>query len=208
MTLEEALKGITDPDIRQFIQTMITNQNSYITKLETQLKETSKPATQSGVDEITAKYLEKNMRRDVIAEAEKQILSEVDPKVYEAVKPDFMEFLEKSMKKENTTVEFAVDAFSLVLGRCYRIKGHAVNNIGKGTTPTTTPTQQTTIGTNSNQVQNVQNILSNQPPIMTHNDSSAAGGLPNSTSTPIKNTRDAFASLKNRFNQTGGSRFQ
>lgn len=208
MTLEEALKGITDPNVKQFFQTMIANQNSYITKLENQLKETSKPATQSGVDDITAKYLEKNMRRDVIAEAEKQILSEVDPKVYEAVKPDFMEFLEKNMEKKNTTVEFVVDAFSLVLGRCYRIKDHEVNKVGKAVTPTSTPTSQTTISSNSNQVQNVQNILSKQPPIMTANDSSAGSGLPGTQGNSIKSTRDAFASLKNRFNNSGGSRFQ
>lgn len=208
MTLEEALGKVTDPEVKQFLQKMIGDQNSYITKLETQLKDTSKSASPTGVDSVTAKYLEKNMRRDVIADAEKQILAEVSPQVYEAIKPDFMGFLDKNMKKENTTVEYVVDAFSLVLGRCMRVKDHAVNKVGKADNPISTPTPNTVIGTNSNQVKDVQNILAQQPPVMTGQDTNAGTGLPGTQGVPIKNTRDAFSKLKDKFGQMGGSRFQ
>lgn len=208
MTLEEALAKVTDADAKATLQKIITDQNKYIGQLEQNLK-AAKPAT--GVtDDITLKYLEKNMRRDVIAEAVNIIKQEVSDEVYNAVESDYMEFLDKTLKKENTTVEFCTDAFSLVLGKCLRKKDHPVNQIGKGTTPqSTTPTPQTGAATNGQSVATVQNIIKNQPPIITDRDITGGSnqGVPSNETQP-KNTRDAFKTLKERFGQVGGNRFQ
>ena len=207
MTLEEALAKVTDQEAKATLQKIITDQNKYIGQLE-QISKAAKPAT--GVtDDITLKYLEKNMRRDVIAEAVNIIKQDVSDEVYNAVEPDFMAFLDKTMKKENTTVEFCTDAFSLVYGKCLRKKDHAVNQIGKGTSPqSTTPTPQGA-ATNGQSVATVQNIIKNQPPIITDRDlvGGSNQGVP-SNEPQVKNTRDAFKSLKDRFGNVGGNRFQ
>lgn len=207
MTLEEALAKVADADAKATLQKIITDQNKYIGQLEQNLK-AAKPAT--GVtDDITLKYLEKNMRRDVIAEAVNIIKQDVSEEIYNAVEADFLAFLDKTMKKENTTIEFCTDAFSLVLGKCLRKKDHAVNQIGKGTTPqSTTPTPQGAT-TNGQSVATVQNIIKNQPPIITDRDITGGSnqGVPTNEA-PVKNTRDAFKSLKDRFGNVGGNRFQ
>lgn len=205
MTLEEALAKVTDPEAKAMLQKVINDQNKYIGQLETQLK--SNPNNPTKPDDVTMRYLEKNMRRDVIAEAVAEIKKDVTEEVYKAVEPDFLDFLDKNMKKENTTVNFCTDAFSLVYGKCLRKKDHPVNQIGKDTNPqVVTPS---TPGTNGQAVANVNSILQNQPPVITDKDqaSGSATGLPN-TGTQVKNTRDAFSSLKSRFANNGGNKFQ
>lgn len=211
MQVDEALSKVTDPEAKALLEKVIKDQNSYTTKLENQLKDLSSRTNTpqgSGVDEITAKYLEKNMRRDVIAEAEELIKKDTDAAVFEAIKQDWLNFLDKTMKKENTTVTFATDAFSLVYGKCMRQKDHPVNSIGKTVSPSGTPSNNINPGTNEQQVQNVQNILKQTPPVMTGADANAQTGMPLPGETPVKNTRDAFAYLKNRFAQQGGGKFQ
>jgi hypothetical protein len=211
MQVDEALGKVTDPEVKAFLENIIRNQNSYTTKLETQLKDlSSKNNTPNGtgVDSITAKYLEKNMRRDVIAEAETAIKKDISVEVFNAVQGDWLEFLDKAMSKEKTTVDFAVDAFSLIYGRCMRKKDHPVNQIGKAATPSGTPDNKVATGTNEQAIQGVQNILKQQPPVMTGSDANASTGMPTPGEVQVKNTRDAFASLKSRFAQNGGNKFQ
>lgn len=206
MTLEEALAKVTDTEAKAMLQKVINDQNKYIGQLESQVKANSN--TTPKTDDVTLRYLEKNMRRDVIAEAVEGIKQDVSEEVYKAVEPDFLAFLDKNMKKENTTVEFCADAFSLVYGKCLRKKDHPVNQIGKDTNPqVVTPT--TTPNTNGQAVAAVNSILQHQAPVITDKDqaSGSATGLPN-TSTPVKSTRDAFASLKNRFANNGANKFQ
>ena len=205
MTLEEALAKVADADAKAMLQKVINDQNKYIGQLETQLKAGSNN-TSAKPDDVTMRYLEKNMRRDVIAEAVAEIKKDVSEEVYKAVEPDFLDFLEKNMKKENTTVGFCADAFSLVYGKCLRKKDHPVHQIGKDTNPqTVTPT---TTGTNGTSVATVNSILYNQPPVITDRDQASGSitGLPN-TGTQVKNTRDAFSSLKNRFANNGAGKF-
>lgn len=205
MTLEEALAKVADAEAKAMLQKVINDQNKYIGQLETQLKTGNNNSAKP--DDVTMKYLEKNMRRDVIAEAVIEIKKDVSEEVYKAVEPDFLEFLDKTMKKENTTVAFCTDAFSLVYGKCLRKKDHPVNQIGKGTNPqVATPA---TPGTNGQSVANVNSILQNQPPVITDRDQSSGSvtGLPN-TGVQVKNTRDAFSSLKNRFANNGAGKFQ
>jgi hypothetical protein len=208
MTLEEALGKITDPEVRKFFETMVANQNSYITKLETQLKE-PKAAGNSGaapVDNITQEYIRKKMREDVIGKATATIIGSFGQEIFNAVKPDFDAFLERNLKPENTTEEYITDAFNLVLGRCYAKKDHPVHQVGKGTNPGATPAPQA--GTNGQQVAAVQNVISGQPPVMSGTDASAGQGLPGVQGTPVKNTKDAFARLKDRVANNGGNKFQ
>lgn len=205
MTLEEALAKVTDAEVKAMLQKVINDQNKYIGQLETQLKAGSNNAS-AKPDDVTMRYLEKNMRRDVIAEAVAEIKKDVSEEVYKAVEPDFLDFLDKTMKKENTTVTFCTDAFSLIYGKCLRKKDHPVNQIGKDTNPqVVTPT---TAGTNGQSVAQVNSILQNQPPVITDKDqaSGSVTGLPN-TGVQVKNTRDAFSSLKNRFANNGGNKF-
>ena len=211
MNFEEALGRITDPEVKSFFEKMVKDQNSYITKLETQLKET-KAASNSGAapvgNDITQEYIRKKMKEEVIEKATATIISSVGKEIYEAVKPDFDSFLEKNLKLDNTTESYVIDAFNLVYGRCFAKKDHPVHQVGKAAAnPGSTPSP-TNIGTNGQQVAAVQNVISGQPPVMSGSDASAGQGLPGVQGTPVKNTRDAFARLKDRIAGNGGNRFQ
>lgn len=222
MTLEEAqaqLAAMTKErdealaDNKQ-LKENISRQNSYITKLENKTnsnniesaQKSTTPTVDTRFDPAVQAYLEKNMKRDAIEEAKAMIKTEITEEMYKAVEPDFMAFLEKNLKKENCTSAYIVDAFSLVMGRALRNKEHPINKIGKGTaTPPATPTPTT----NSSQVQSVQNTILNNttPPVMTNKDVGAASGMPAGNGVQHQTTRDAFKSLKDRFANMGGNKF-
>lgn len=222
MTLEEAqaqLEAMTKErdealaDNKQ-LKENISRQNSYITKLENKTNSTNiepaqkstTPTVDTRFDPAVQAYLEKNMKRDAIEEAKAMIKTEITEEMYKAVEPDFMAFLDKNLRKENCTAAYIVDAFSLVMGRALRNKEHPINKIGKGmATPPATPTQTT----NSSQVQSVQNTILNNttPPVMTNKDVGAASGMPSGNGVQHQTTKDAFKSLKERFANIGGNRF-
>ena len=222
MTLEEAqaqLEAMTKErdealaDNKQ-LKENISRQNSYITKLESKTNSTNiesaqkstTPTVDTRFDPAVQAYLEKNMKRDAIEEAKAMIKTEITEEMYKAVEPDFMAFLDKNLKKENCTTAYIVDAFSLVMGRALRNKEHPINKIGKGmATPPATPTQTT----NSSQVQSVQNTILNNttPPVMTNKDVGAASGMPSGNGVQHQTTKDAVKSLKERFANMGGNRF-
>ena len=222
MTLEEAqaqLAAMTKErdealaDNKQ-LKENISRQNSYITKLENKTNSTNiesaqkstSPTVDTRFDPAVQAYLEKNMKRDAIEEAKIIIKSEITEEMFKAVEPDFNAFLEKNLKKENCTSAYIVDAFSLVMGRALRNKEHPINKIGKGTaTPPATPTPTT----NSSNVQSVQNTILNNttPPVMTNKDVGAASGMPAGNGVQHQTTRDAFKSLKDRFANMGGNKF-
>lgn len=216
MTLQEALGKIADPEVRQFFEEMTKNQNSYITKLETQLKDLQAkgpgqaPQPQAGGDDVTKKYILRKMRDDVIAEAKAAIVSSYGEDVYAAVAKEYGEFLEKNMSVERTNKEYAIDAFNLVFGRCMADKSHPIHQaIGKGAAnPGATPNPPAAAGTNGNQVAAVQNVIAGQPTVMTGDDQGAGRGLPGTQGTPVKDTRDAFARLKERTQKAGSGKFQ
>ena len=198
MTLEEVLGRVTNPEDKAFLDKMIKDQNSYITKLEAQLKAPKQQDNQpNSMDKVAFQYLEQKMKEDVIGTAEKTILESIDAKMYEAVKPDWLEFLKANMDTAHTTVDYAIDAFNLVLGRCLRIKDHAVNNIGKGTTPNPTPIVQQA-GTNAEGVQKVQALVHGTPPTITDKDIVIQPGMPGPKPEPVKNTKSAFDSFKSK----------
>ena len=210
MTLEEALGKITDPEVRKFFETIVANQNSYITKLETQLKEpkaTDKPGAAPVVDDITTQYIRKKMREDVMAKATATIIESFGQDVFNVIKPDFDAFLEKNLKPSNTTEDYVTEAFNLVYGRCMAQKDHPIHQVGKTANPSGTPAPQNA-GTNGQAVAEVQNVISGQPPVMSGADASAGQGLPGVQGTPVKNTKDAFTRFKDRLANNGGNKFQ
>ena len=210
MTIDEALAKITDESVRTFLQKVIADQNSYATKLENQVKELKNSQPQNSAnpnDDITRKYLEQNMRKDIINQALTIIKATYGEQLVEACLPDYKDFLDKNMTLKNTTVEYATDAFNLVYGRCFAKKDHPVHNIGKATSPSGTPTPQQA-GTNSAAVQQVASIIQGQPHVMNNNDASAGQGLPGTQGVQIKNTRDAFSAFKDKLRQGGSSKFQ
>lgn len=207
MTIDEALLKVTDQEAKAFLQKVISDQNGYVTKLEAQIAELKKsPAQSQGTDDITRKYLEDNMRRDIINQATVKIKAAYGDAIAEACMPDYLEFLDKNMTLKNTTVEYATDAFNLVYGRCFAKKDHAVHNVGKATP--STPTPQVATGNNAAGVQQVASIINGQPPVMNPNDQSAGQGLPGTQGTPVKSTKDAFKAFRDRISQGGSSKFQ
>jgi hypothetical protein len=194
------------------LETNVKNQNSYITKLEQQRQnpQTQQPAGNASLDPLVQKYIEDKMRADTLAKAEAQIQSEVSMEQYEAVKDDFHKFLDSTLTKHNTTVNYMVDAFSLVMGRALRNKEHPIHQISPNTKVMPGDQQavdQPAIPTNGTTIANVQQTLANMPPIMTDKDTGASYSAP-PTDKPIKNTRDAFQSLKSKFSDMGGNKFQ
>lgn len=210
MNIDEALAKVTDQEVRTFLQKVIADQNSYATKLEAQVAELKKnPAqnNQGSTDDITRKYLEDNMRRDIINQASVAIKETYGEQIYNACVQDYLDFLKANMTLKNTTVEFATDAFNLVYGRCFAKKDHPVHAIGKATTPSGTPSPQNA-GNNAGSVQQVASIIAGQPQVMNPNDASAGQGLPGTEGVKVKNTRDAFTAFKDRLRQGGSSKFQ
>lgn len=210
MNLEEALGRITDPEVKAFFQKMTSDQNSYITKLENQLKELKAnggSVTSTSGDDVTRDYIRRKMREEVIAKALQVIVAAYGQDVVNAVKPDFDAFLEKNMKLENTTEAYVIDAFNLVYGRCFANKDHPVHQVGKTTVPSGTPSP-TNAGTNGPQVAAVQNVIAGQPPVMTGSDINAGQGVPGTQGEKVKNTKDAFSRFKERIQNSGGNRYQ
>ena len=210
MTIDEALAKVTDQEAKAFLQKVISDQNSYATKLEAQIAELKKAPAQTqaqGTDDITRKYLEDNMKRDITNQAIAIIKASYGDAIVDACMTDYLEFLKSNMTLKNTTVEYATDAFNLVYGRCFAKKDHPVHNVGKASSPSGTPSPQTA-GNNAAVVQQVASIINGQPPVMNPNDQSAGQGLPGTQGTPVKNTRDAFSAFKDRLRQGGSSKFQ
>lgn len=210
MTIDEALAKVTDQEAKAFLQKVIGDQNSYATKLEAQIAELKKAPAQTqaqGTDDITRKYLEDNMKRDITNQAIANIKANYGDAIVDACMTDYLEFLKSNMTLKNTTVEYATDAFNLVYGRCFAKKDHPVHNVGKASSPSGTPTPQTA-GNNAAGVQQVASIINGQPPVMNPNDQSAGQGLPGTQGTPVKNTRDAFSAFRDRLRQGGSSKFQ
>jgi len=201
-TLEEQIKALEEQ--LKLREKQVTDQNSYITKLESQTKQ-GQPNAQGGqtVDPVVQRYLEKKMRMDTIEEGVHQIKIDYAPEEFDAVHPDLLAFLNANMKKENTTVGFVVDAFDLLYGRAKKNKAHAIHQIGKATPPSGTPAS-----TNDKAIQSAQaKALESTPPVIAGNDGTP-GIPPAGTQQPVSNTNEAFKTLKNKFGQSGGGRFQ
>jgi hypothetical protein len=201
--LEKMLKDLQE-QVGTF-KKQVSDQNSYITRLEAQAKTvTATPQQPSGIpsDQIVQKYLKEKMREDTLVKAKKVIIEETSTEVFNIMEKDFLEFLNKNMKDADVKVEYMVDAFSLIMGRALRIKDHPIQKLlGKSETPKATPVQ-----TNEQAVQSVQGTIKQQPPVLSPRDSIAPTATPDG-SIGVKNTKDAYKALKEKLNGFGGNRF-
>lgn len=184
----------------------VADQNSYITKLEASRSQvgTAQPQqSASAVDPTVQKYIERKMRIDTIEEAVLVIKKSFSAEEFDAVYPDLMAFLDRNMKRENTTVQFVIDAFDLMYGRAVKNKEHAIHKVGKAGTPTGTPQENN----NGNVIAAAkeQAIKALAPTISSQDGTS--GTMPD-TSVQINTTRDAFKALQNKFNQAGSNKFR
>lgn len=200
MTLEELTKQVEDLQKELVTERKkISDQNSYITKLEAQVKNPQPGAPVPSTDPTIQAYIEKKMREDVTAQAIAAIKADVTEDIYKAVEPDFLEFLEKNMRKENVRVDYIVDAFALVWGRCMRKKDHPIHAVKTTTPGGTTPTNQNPIPG-----QMVPPVIT-QPPGITGRE--GGGTPPPSTDIKVANTKEAFAALKQKMGTIGGGKF-
>jgi hypothetical protein len=202
--LEKMLKDLQE-QVGTF-KKQISDQNSYITKLETQAKTVPASSQQPGgvpSDQIVQKYLKEKMREDTLAKAKILIVQETSPDIYNVMEKDFMEFLNKNMKDADVKVEYMVDAFSLIMGRALRIKDHPIQKLlGKGDTPKATLDK-----VNEQAAQSVPGIIKQQPPVLSPKDNVAPTAAPVDGSIGVKSTRDAYKALKDKLNGFGGNRF-
>ena len=197
MTLEEALKRIETLEGELTTERKkVTDQNSYITKLEQQIKA---PGAASTSDPTIQAYIERKMREETLAQAVAQIKAEFSEEEYKAVEPDFNAFLDKNLKKENIRVDYILDAFALVMGRALRNKEHGIHKVKAATPGSTTPPANPIPGNKQ-----VPPVIP-QPPVMTGKD--GGGTPPPSPTTEVKSTKDAFAALKQKMGTIGGNRF-
>lgn len=202
--LEKMLKELQE-QVGTF-KKQISDQNSYITKLEAQAKTVpATPQQPNGIpsDQIVQKYLKEKMREDTLAKAKILIIEETNPDIYKIMEKDFLEFLNKNMKDADVKVDYMVDAFSLIMGRALRIKDHPIQKLlGKGETPKATLDK-----TNEQAMQVVQGTIKQQPPIMSPKDNVVPTATPAEGSIGVKSTKDAYKALKEKLNGFGGNRF-
>lgn len=200
------------------LKTNQSEQNSYITKLEQQLKAApTQSAAPAADNKILQQYLQKSMRKDVVDEAYATLRQNVDQATFECLKPDLDEFLKKNMTTERTTVAYIIDAFTLVHGKALYNKNHPIHKLGtaQGTPPAAAPApaaaapapQAAQPAQGQPPVQQVSDKLRNFfPPQMTPSDANAAQTPP--TGNPgIKNTKDAISSFRNKILSGGGNAF-
>lgn len=187
----------------------VSNQNSYITKLEkerNELKEeleklkAQKPY-QPALDEHATRYLRKKMREETIDNAKKSLVEQVSEGVYKTLEPEFMEFLDKHMPIEKTTEGFIIDAFSLVLGRAIANKEHPVHKV------LNPASEQQEVKPTSSQatLQQVANLMKEMPPTISNVDASAVAGPTNPVGYEApKDTSEAMKRFKDKFRNIGG----
>ncbi len=183
-----------------------SQQNSYITKLEQQTKQlensiktieqaTKAPAVDMGNQDLV-KYFRKKMREDIMEDGIHKIKARSGDAVYAVLEKEFMEFINTSMNEENQSVEYMSDAFALIRGRALDNPDHPINAIGRPAA--TAPTVDATA---------IRNMRPTAP-VMTSGDASASHGMAQAAAPQVRNTKEAMASLKERFIQAGANRFQ
>jgi hypothetical protein len=118
-------------------------QNSYITKIESELKaykEKEKPTPQNPAPQPSAtnldshskvvlEYAGKRFMQDVVDEASQGIILQVGQEVYEALKKDFKEFLDKNLTIDKADVKYILQSFNLVYGRAMTNKEHPIHQV-------------------------------------------------------------------------------
>ena len=184
-----------------------SNQNSYITKLENEvkgLKDTlegiSKTAANPQLDPSVVKYFKEQMVKDVKARAFAQITEKVGEETFKQLKQELEDFLTTTLNSDNTHEGYIVDAFNLIYGR-------AITN---GTLSIITPqVEEAEEQADERTPAEILQSYKDTPPIITNTDSSASSDQPGSNpqTNQIRNTDEAIKSLKSKFMNLGNDRF-
>lgn len=175
-----------------------SEQNSYITKLEQSKQKAQEEDPKKGapaslqldpkLDRIF-QHAERSFLRELTKEAEAALILQVGQAVYDAVKTDFEDFLNKNLKTSNAELSYVLSAFDLVLGRAIKNKEHAVHKAFS-----VDPTKQT-------QPINNQRTPNQKVSTMTPDDR-VAGQLgnpnPNTQGETPRNTREAWKNFAAR----------
>lgn len=121
--LEEARASVAQLEANQ------KSQNSYITKLESKVKE--KTASYSSMDKDLALYIQRKRKEDVTNDALVAIRDAVPDEIVNLLLPELNRFLDKTMTIERTKESYVIDSFYLLYGKAMGNKDHAIHEIGK-----------------------------------------------------------------------------
>lgn len=120
---DKKIEDMTPEELKEYAKTLEknqSNQNKYITELESKKGKDVNPEMKL--------WFQKQRMKDYENEGIKLILDKYSEKVYEAVKDDFKNWINKNAKPEQVTNEkFFVSAFQMVLGNAIGDKDHAVH---------------------------------------------------------------------------------
>lgn len=210
MELEQALEQIKMlTETVNKLEENQSKQNSYITKLEGDLKEAkAKPApapqpapqpTAAPAPGMSANYIAHTKRRwreDVCNEAFVQLKGKFNEEQVNVLQQEVLDYCHKNMTDNNTTTEFVESVFHLLFGRAVGDKNHAIHKTleKKQEAPTPAPT-----ATNAMPESKVAQII--PPSVATTEDRTYNPSVPTpSHETKVKSTDDAFASFKATLN--------
>jgi hypothetical protein len=214
--LEEQKKTIEELAKRnETLEKNQKEQNSYITKLETQLQGFKSSSAQPGnpvspqLSQPLTSYLQKNMKKDTIEEALALIAQQgTGADVIDCIKPELMKFLEETMTIDRTKVSYVTDAFHLIYGKAMSNKDHAIHKLGQAGTKENKPPVSQPASQVAGQQDIAQQLRDRIVPTMTPADVNAAQTPPlQNPNEQIKTTKDAVNSFKRRIINAGGNRF-
>lgn len=183
-------------------------QNAYITKLETDLREAK--AAQSAqaeedkqkskvrnamLDPSLTQYFERKMREDTIADAMKILINSAGEDTVNLLKPELDEFLSKTMTTSDKVREsYIVDCFHLIYGKALTNKNHAIHKMSqapKSATPAPNPAPNPFDRRQAPEPK----FVPAPPPQMTPRDQNYSTAPPDVENKP-KSTKEAMARFK------------
>ena len=181
---------------RAQLEKNVSEQNSYITKLEADRK--AAPAVQQELDPQVKAYLQRKMREDTVAEALNNLKTQFEPGVLGVMNEDLMKFLDQTMKPENTTVAYVKEAFYLCYGKALANREHPINKLKAEPAPQSVVQEAVQQPTAEERLRNI--AVYNPNPTMTESDQGSlpVDQLPGSNGVAPRDTQDALKSFKQK----------
>lgn len=181
---------------RAKLEKNISEQNSYITKLEADRK--AAPVAKEELDPQVKSYLQRKMREDTIAEALNSLKSQFEPGVLGIMNEDLMKFLDQTMKPQNTTVAYVKEAFYLCYGKALANKDHAIHGLKAEPAPQSVVQESVEQPTAEERLKNLK--VFNPNPTMTESDQGSlpVDELPGSNGVAPRDTQDALRAFKQK----------
>jgi len=198
MTIEEQLaKAQADLEAEQL---KVKNQNSHITKIETEnkrLKNSPAPTQPKVKNSAYEDYTRNKWRQSVIVDALTSLIPLYSAPRVEVMRTEVNEYAMKHMVEENTTQAYVVSVFELLFGRAMGNPQHAIHQVKvEPVKPVVaTPIPGTPVPTPTKPLHETL-----PPHVMSPSDPSpaGAGNIPPGTPPTYKNVKDSFSALKGR----------